>query len=91
MAVPKDPETLLTRRELAEALGEVGFPIAVATLNTKASRGGGPPYRRFGPRALHPWGLSLEWAREKLGPLVSSTAELDALKAGAIQDASEAA
>jgi|HubBroStandDraft_4_1064222.scaffolds.fasta_scaffold49774_2 hypothetical protein len=65
MPIPSDPGTLLIR------------PITVATLNTKASRGGGPPFYRFGSRALHPWGPSLAWARSKLGPLVTSTAELD--------------
>lgn len=76
MAIPNDPETLLTRKQLAAALTEAGYPISPATLQTKASRGGGPPYRKFGPRALHPWGLSLEWARSKLGPLVASTSQL---------------
>jgi hypothetical protein len=77
MAIPNDPEALLARKPLSAALKEAGFPIAPATLATKASRGGGPPFRKFGPRALYPWGTSLEWARSKLGPLVTSTAELD--------------
>lgn len=77
MAIPSDPEALLTRQQLAEALTERGFPTTTATLSTKASRGGGPPFQRFGRRVLHPWGLSLEWARSKLGPLVSTTSEAD--------------
>lgn len=80
MAIPNDPETLLVRETLSTALKEAGFPISAATLATKASRGGGPPYRKFGPRALYPWGTSLEWARSKLGPLVTSTSELNSAR-----------
>ena len=80
MAIPSDPESLLTRPALAEALTEAGFPITTATLNTKACRGGGPPFRKFGPRALYPWGPSLAWAQTKLGPLVTSTSELDVFR-----------
>jgi hypothetical protein len=43
MAIPSDPEMLLTREAMAQALTEAGFPISRATLATKASRGGGPP------------------------------------------------
>lgn len=82
MAIPNDLDANLTRRQLAAALTEAGYPISEATLATKASRGGGPPFRKFGLRALHPWGLSLEWTRSKLGPLVTSTAELDVARAG---------
>jgi hypothetical protein len=77
MAIPNDPETMLTRKQLAAALTDAGYPTSPATLATKASRGGGPPFCKFGARALHPWGLALEWARSKLGPVVTSTSELD--------------
>jgi hypothetical protein len=77
MAIPSDPEALLTRDVMAQALTEAGFPISPATLATKACRGGGPPFRKFGPKPLYPWGSALEWARAKLGPMVSSTSELD--------------
>jgi hypothetical protein len=80
MATPTDPETLLTRTVLADALTKAGFPITKATLATKACRGGGPPFRKFGPRPLYPWGGALEWAEGKLGPVVRSTAELDAVR-----------
>jgi hypothetical protein len=75
MALPTDPERLLTREALAEALTEAGFPISKATLATKASRGGGPAYRKYGPRPLYRWADALGWARSKLGPVVTSTAE----------------
>jgi hypothetical protein len=71
MAIPNDPEALLERKPLSSALKEAGFRVASATLATKASRGGGPPYQKFGSRALYPWGTALEWARSKLGPLVT--------------------
>ena len=77
MAIPSDPEALLTRDAMASALTEAGFPVSPATLATKACRGGGPPFRKFGPKPLYPWGSGLEWARAKLGPVVSSTSELD--------------
>ena len=47
-----------------------GFPVAHATLETKASRGGGPPFRRFGRKPLYEWGPTLEWAR--LAPVRAS-------------------
>jgi hypothetical protein len=73
--IPQDPDALLGRKETAEALTEAGYPVAEATLTTKASRGGGPPYQLFGPRALYRWGTSLEWARARLSPPHRSAAE----------------
>jgi hypothetical protein len=76
--IPDDPNTLLKRRPTAEALTEAGFPIATPTLATKATRGGGPPYRRFGAVALYRWGDALHWARSRLSPPRCSTSESDA-------------
>ena len=76
-----DPDALLTRGQLSDALRHLGFEVAPATLATKASRGGGPPYRHFGARVLYRWGDALAWAEAKLGPVVTSTSELDALAA----------
>jgi hypothetical protein len=73
--IPADPNALLGRKETAAALTEAGFPIAAETLTTKASRGGGPPYSLFGPRALYRWGTSLEWARSQLTPPRRSATE----------------
>jgi hypothetical protein len=75
--IPDDPNALLRRKATAEALTAAGFPVAEATLATKASRGGGPPFRRFGRIPLYRWGDSLDWAISRLGPRVRSTAELD--------------
>jgi hypothetical protein len=73
--IPEDPDALLSRKETAAALTASGYPVAEATLATKATRGGGPPYRLFGRKPLYRWGDSLAWARSKLGQLQYSTSE----------------
>jgi hypothetical protein len=77
-SIPEDPDALLTRAKTADALTEAGFPIAEATLATKATRGGGPPYQLFGPRALYRWRYALEWAQASLTEPRLSTSEGDA-------------
>ena len=74
-AVPDDPDKLLRRRPTAEALTEAGYPTAPATLSTKATRGGGPPFRLYGRIPLYRWGDALAWAEGRLGPSHSSTSE----------------
>jgi hypothetical protein len=69
------PDALLTRNALATALTEAGFPISGATLATKATRGGGPPYRLFGRRPLYEWGQGLAWAQSRLSNPASSSSE----------------
>jgi hypothetical protein len=77
--IPSTPDALLRRRETADALTEAGFPMRPATLATKASRGGGPPYRRFGRGvAIYRWGDALQWAQLRLSAPMRSTSELDA-------------
>jgi hypothetical protein len=85
-----DPETLLTREAAAAALTEFGFPTSRATLATRASRGGGPVFRHYGCRTVYRWGDIRAWAEARLGPAVTSTAELDAAchKAQAVSAAS---
>ena len=75
MAPEISDEALLTRNATAAALTERGYPTSPATLATKATRGGGPPFRRFGPRPLYRWGDALRWAQSRLGPLMRSTSE----------------
>lgn len=75
--IPIDPNALLTRELTAEALTAGGYITSPKTLATKATRGGGPPYRLFGARALYRWGDALEWAESRLGPLRGSTSEQD--------------
>ena len=79
--IPDDPDTLLRRRPTARALTEAGYETAEATLATLACRGGGPPYQKYGRYPLYRWGSALEWARSRLGPVVTSTSELDTPRA----------
>jgi hypothetical protein len=81
--IPKEPETLLTRRQTADALTEAGYPTSADTLATKATRGGGPPFQKFGPRALYTWGLALGWARARLQNPVHSRSEVASQKVDA--------
>ena len=68
MAIPHDADVLLGRREGAAALTEAGYPTAPATLATKAVRGGGPIFRRYGPRVIYRWDDPLDWAQSRLSP-----------------------
>jgi hypothetical protein len=78
VALPTDPNTLLRRRPCATALTEAGFQTSAATLATKATRGGGPPFRRFGRVPIYRWGDVLEWAYSLLSAPMRSTSEADA-------------
>jgi hypothetical protein len=77
-SIPDNPDALLTRAKTADALTEAGYPITKATLDTKATRGGGPEFQKWGPRPLYRWGTSLNWAKARLSESVSSTSELHA-------------
>jgi hypothetical protein len=78
--VPDNPDALQIRKATALALQEVGYPVSEATLATMATRGGGPPFHKFGPRPLYRWGDALDWARARLSPLMHSTSEIDAAR-----------
>jgi hypothetical protein len=71
-------DTLLTRDQVAEALTDAGFPIRPKTLATKATRGGGPPFRCFGTRPLYRWSEALAWAQSRLGPPRGGAVQSDA-------------
>ncbi len=77
-AIPDDPNAILTRDRFVAALNEAGFPITVSTLATKATRGGGPPFRKFGNKPLYQWGPGLAWAQSRLSKPVRTTSELEA-------------
>jgi hypothetical protein len=64
--IPESPDALLTRDQAAAALTESGFPVAPKTLAVRASRGDGPPYFRFGARALYKWSDAQAWAQSRL-------------------------
>lgn len=75
--IPDDPNALLSRDQTAKALTDSGFKTEPTTLATKASRGGGPPYRLYGARALYRWGDTLAWAESRLSAPRRSTSEGD--------------
>lgn len=77
--IPDDPNALLSRDQTAKALTAFGFPTRSTTLATKATRGGGPPYRLFGARALYRWGDALAWAESRLSAPRGSTSEADSM------------
>jgi hypothetical protein len=68
-------DQLLTREQTAAALTVSGFPTKAKTLATKATRGGGPPYRLYSARALYRWGDALDWAKSRLTPMICNTSE----------------
>ena len=72
------PDTLLRRNETADALTSAGYPVSTATLATKATRGGGPPFRSFGRIPLYRWADALAWAEGRLSPPRRSTSEATA-------------
>jgi hypothetical protein len=72
------PDALLTRRAAAAALTAAGYPVARATLATRAVRGGGPPFRKFGRVPLYRWADLLEWAEGRMSAPMRSTSEADA-------------
>ena len=76
--IPDTLDALLTRGRTAAALTEAGFPVKAKTLATKATRGGGPPFSKFGPRALYRWDDALSWATGRLTAPRCSTSEQDA-------------
>jgi hypothetical protein len=69
------PNALLTRDAVATALTDAGFPISGATLATKATRGGGPPFRLFGRRPLYECGAALAWAKSRLSEPATTSSE----------------
>ena len=75
--IPDDPMRLLRRGEAAAALRASGFPISAATLATRATRGDGPPFCKFGPWAVYRWGTTLAWAEGKLAEPRTVTAPRD--------------
>lgn len=73
--LPLDPDSLLSRVATAQALNNNGYPIKPKTLATMASRGGGPPYRKWSKVVLYRWGDALQWAHARLtDPQVSTSA-----------------
>jgi hypothetical protein len=59
------PDTLLRRAETAAALTTAGYRISGPSLANLASRGSGPPFKKFGKTALYRWGDALTWAEAR--------------------------
>lgn len=76
--LPDGTDTLLNRQQTARSLSLAGFPVSQATLSTMATRGGGPPFCKWGPRAMYRWGDVLDWAKGRLSAPRRSTSEADA-------------
>ena len=73
-----DQQQFLGRVAAANFLAERGFPCTCATLATLVTRGGGPPFTKFGPRALYRPSDLIAWAERKLSAPRRSTSEADA-------------
>jgi hypothetical protein len=73
-----NPDALLDRKAIAEALTSRGFRTKQSTLATLASRGGGPTFQKYGQRVVYKWADALSWAQSRLSDPVASTSELDA-------------
>jgi hypothetical protein len=67
---------LLRRSEAAHHISEKHFPCSPKTLAKLAVIGGSPPFRKAGRIPLYAVPDLDTWAMAKLGPRVSSTAEL---------------
>jgi hypothetical protein len=65
----------LTRPEAAEHLTARGLRITKGTLQKMATVGNGPPYRKFGYRAVYLPDELENWAQKKLGKVRGSTSE----------------
>jgi hypothetical protein len=87
--VPTDPHAKLLRKRIAAALTAAGYPTSPATLGSFATRGGGPPFCRWGMYALYEWGSSLLWAEARLSKPRRTTSEGRELDRAAL-DESEA-
>ena len=76
-----NPNTLLRRKEVAQALTDAGFRVAGPTLATYATRDGGPPYRKFGRVPLYRWADALAWAESRLSAPRTNTSAGDCQQA----------
>jgi hypothetical protein len=77
-ASPHNPDALLRRKRLAEALTACGYQITEKTLATMATRGGGPPYHLWGRFPVYRWASALAWAESRLSAARRTTSEADA-------------
>jgi hypothetical protein len=74
-SLPPDPDERLRRADAAAFLTAAGFPTSPATLATKATRGGGPPFSLFGRLPLYRRADLLAWATARTSGPFGSTSE----------------
>lgn len=74
MDTPHD-DAMLSRDQTAAILQAEGFKVSKSTLATLATRGGGPPYQKFGKYSLYRRDDALAWAKGRLRKPVRSTSE----------------
>jgi hypothetical protein len=63
--IPIDPHAMMPRKKLAASLTAIGFRCSAATLACLASRGGGPPFAKWGALAVYEWADGIRWAQAK--------------------------
>lgn len=81
--LPDGLDTNLSRVQTADALTACGYVTSASTLATMATRGGGPPFYKWGPRTVYRWGAVLEWAQNRRSQPRRSSSEADAQHANA--------
>jgi hypothetical protein len=62
MVPPFDDDALLSTEELSAAFSSIfNLSMSAATLETRRSRGGGPPYEKYGKYVRYRWGTARTW------------------------------
>lgn len=56
---------LLTRAEVSRKLLALGYPVTERTLESLAVARKGPPYAKWGNRAMYSWEQVAEWAERR--------------------------
>lgn len=80
-SIQTPPDSALLRREdCAKALTHAGYRMSPKTLASMATRGGGPPYHKFGRAVLYRWSEVLAWAEARLTSAFISTSQADAVR-----------
>src|SRR6476620_10501498 len=78
-AIASSPPRLGTPAAVTYLFEQHGIRVALSTMKTWASRGGGPEFQKSGPYRLYtPERLDV-WAEQRLTPVVASTSELTSL------------
>jgi hypothetical protein len=78
-AIPSDLDNIYrdTKALSKKLFDRKGVRVAPATLNTLRTRGGGPPFRKFGRIPLYRLKEALDWVDARMSMLRHSTSETD--------------